>query len=387
MNDERLHSLLTRTLETFILDQLKNKEVVEIWSKNKTGHQLQLSANSESHRLSTSHQYSPTTKKNERQSLPKNSVFGDAVVDSFLVSSSSSSNLVQSSTNISQQDISKRVTSSTKRYVSSFKTLVNSTSGKHPQRLSYVNDSVIIVKLSKDNATENSSTISQSSNKSSTLPMTAPTNITTPYYKQSSFSPSRLSPALKLEAHKRRVAHHDSSSIASTNNYLNISSNSTNSMIMSTTSHTPPNPSLFTYRNTLTGGNTIRQRAFAETPTNNLLITTERIKSNISSSMRPTRQPLTTTVTTTMSSTYISSQQTQRNTSQNTKSRTQQDKSMTSKEFYEYPDPFTNCPQDFLSKLAQLTKLQLETIEWEKKRRFTKKKTIPNGIIQGKDSP
>ncbi|CAF3421260.1 unnamed protein product [Rotaria sp. Silwood1] len=346
-----------------------------------------LSANSESHRLSTSHQYSPTTKKNERQSLPKNSVFGDAVVDSFLVSSSSSSNLVQSSTNISQQDISKRVTSSTKRYVSSFKTLVNSTSGKHPQRLSYVNDSVIIVKLSKDNATENSSTISQSSNKSSTLPMTAPTNITTPYYKQSSFSPSRLSPALKLEAHKRRVAHHDSSSIASANNYLNISSNSTNSMIMSTTSHTPPNPSLFTYRNTLTGGNTIRQRAFAETPTNNLLITTERIKSNISSSMRPTRQPLTTTVTTTMSSTYISSQQTQRNTSQNAKSRTQQDKSMTSKEFYEYPDPFTNCPQDFLSKLAQLTKLQLETIEWEKKRRFTKKKTIPNGIIQGKDSP
>ncbi|CAF2423860.1 unnamed protein product [Rotaria sp. Silwood2] len=345
-----------------------------------------LSTNSESHRLSTSRQYSPTTKKNERQSQPRNSVFGDPVIDSFLVSSSS--NLAQSSTNISQQDVSKRVSSSTKRYVSSFKTLVNSTSGKHTRRLSYVNDSVIIVKLTKENATENNGGISQSSNKNSTLPMTTSTTITTPSRKQSYFSPSRLSPVLKLEAQKRRIAHHDSSSIASTNNYLTISSNLTNSMAMSTTSHTQSNPSLFTYRNTLAGGNTIRQRALAETPTNNLLITTERIKSNISSAMRPTRQPLTTTATTTtMASTYTSSQQSQRNVSQNTRSRIQQDKSMNSKEIYEYPDPFTNCPQDFLSKLAQLTKLQLETIEWEKKRRFTKKKPIPNGIIQGKDSP
>ncbi|CAF3510862.1 unnamed protein product [Rotaria sordida] len=346
-----------------------------------------LSSNSDSHRLSTSRQYSPTTKRNERQSLPRNNVFGDSVIDSFLVSSSSS-NITQSTTNISQQDISKRVSSSTKRYVSSFKTLVNSTSSKHAQRLSYVNDSVIIVKLSKENATENNSSISQLSNKNSTLPMTASRTLTTPSRKQSSFSPSRLSPVLKLEAQKRRLTHHDSSSITSTNNYLNISSNLINSMAMSTTSHTPSNPSLFTYRNTLTGGNTIRQRAFVETPTNNLLITTERIKSNISSAMRPTRQPLTTaTATTTMSSTYISSQQSQRNANQNTRSRIQQDKSMNLKELYEYPDPFTNCPQDFLSKLAQLTKLQLETIEWEKKRRFAKKKTIPNGMIQGKDSP
>ena len=54
---------------------------------------------------------------------------------------------------------------------------------------------------------------------------------------------------------------------------------------------------------------------------------------------------------------------------------------------FEYPDPFTNCPQDFLSKLAQLTRLQLETIEWEKKRRFTKKKSVTNGTTPGKDSP
>jgi hypothetical protein len=56
-------------------------------------------------------------------------------------------------------------------------------------------------------------------------------------------------------------------------------------------------------------------------------------------------------------------------------------------EIYEYPDPFTSCPQDILSKLAQLTKLQLETIEWEKKKRFTKKKPTSNGTVQGKDSP
>ena len=54
---------------------------------------------------------------------------------------------------------------------------------------------------------------------------------------------------------------------------------------------------------------------------------------------------------------------------------------------YEYPDPFTNCPQDLLSKLAQLTKLQLETVEWEKKRRYIKKKPMTNGSTHGKDSP
>lgn len=29
----------------------------------------------------------------------------------------------------------------------------------------------------------------------------------------------------------------------------------------------------------------------------------------------------------------------------------------------------------------------METIEWERKKRFTKKKPVPNGTTQGKDSP
>jgi hypothetical protein len=40
MNDERLHSLLTCTLETLILDQMDSKELVEKWSKNKTGRRV-----------------------------------------------------------------------------------------------------------------------------------------------------------------------------------------------------------------------------------------------------------------------------------------------------------------------------------------------------------
>jgi hypothetical protein len=55
-------------------------------------------------------------------------------------------------------------------------------------------------------------------------------------------------------------------------------------------------------------------------------------------------------------------------------------------EVYEYPDPYTCCPQDMLSKLAQLAKLQSETVEWEKKRRFTKRKPLNNGLVQSKDS-
>ncbi|CAF3394027.1 unnamed protein product, partial [Rotaria socialis] len=41
MGDERLDSLLTCTLETFILDQLKSNELVEKWSNNKTGRRMQ----------------------------------------------------------------------------------------------------------------------------------------------------------------------------------------------------------------------------------------------------------------------------------------------------------------------------------------------------------
>ncbi|CAF4941973.1 unnamed protein product, partial [Rotaria magnacalcarata] len=40
MGDERLDSLLTCTLETFILDQLKSNELVEKWSNNKTGRRM-----------------------------------------------------------------------------------------------------------------------------------------------------------------------------------------------------------------------------------------------------------------------------------------------------------------------------------------------------------
>jgi hypothetical protein len=40
MNDERLHSLLTCTLEGLILDQMDNKELFEKWSKNKTGRRI-----------------------------------------------------------------------------------------------------------------------------------------------------------------------------------------------------------------------------------------------------------------------------------------------------------------------------------------------------------
>ncbi|CAF3144071.1 unnamed protein product [Rotaria socialis] len=349
-----------------------------------------LSSTSDPHRLTTARQYSPTTKRTD-QSLSRNQVFNDTIVDSFLVSSS---NNAQSSTNICQHERQRLIPSPNKRYVSSFKTLVNSTSGKHSQRVNYVNDSVIILKLSKENETENTGDNLQLSDKNSSSLMATSMGHITPSRKTPFLAPSRLRSVLKQEAQKRRIANNDSASNASINNHLNLASNSTHSMATSASSHSPSNPSLFTYRNSIVGGNTIRQRAFAETPTNNILITTERLKPNISSSMRPTRQPLATAAPNT-SATYLSSQSTspqqqqqqQRNTSQNAKSRSQQDKPTNFKDLYEYPDPFTNCPQEFLSKLAQLTKLQLETIDWEKKRRFTKKKTISNGLMQGKDSP
>jgi len=93
-------------------------------------------------------------------------------------------------------------------------------------------------------------------------------------------------------------------------------------MATSTTSQLQTNSSVFTYRSAAAGGNPVRQRAIAETTSNSLLISAERFKSNISTSIRQTRQPLTTTTTPTVSSTYISSQQPQRNT----KSRVQQEK-------------------------------------------------------------
>jgi hypothetical protein len=124
---------------------------------------------------------------------------------------------------------------------------------------------------------------------------------------------------------ERRATHYDSPVTPSRNIYLSIPSTSSPGMATSATSHPSSNQSLFAYGSTVTGGSTVRQRALAETATNSLLITTERFKSNISSSMRPARQPTTT------SSTYPSSQPPQRNASQNIKSRTQPDKLINSK--------------------------------------------------------
>ncbi|CAF5049733.1 unnamed protein product, partial [Rotaria magnacalcarata] len=84
--------------------------------------------------------------------------------------------------------------------VSSFKTLVNSTSGKHSQRLNYVNDSVIILKLSKENATENTGDNSQLSDKNSSSPMATSMGHITSSRKTPFLASSRLSPVLKQEA-------------------------------------------------------------------------------------------------------------------------------------------------------------------------------------------
>jgi hypothetical protein len=126
-----------------------------------------------------------------------------------------------------------------------------------------------------------------------------------------------------------RTVPNDSALISAPNIDQSTPLTSAHTMATSTTSHPSSNPSLFAYRCTITGGNTVRQRALTETNTNSLFITTERLKSNISSSMRPARQPLTTTAT--MSSAYMTAQQPQRNTNQNTRPRIQQDKLTNSK--------------------------------------------------------
>ena len=55
-----------------------------------------LSSNANTLRRSRSRQISSTTKRQDRQSLPRNQVFSDANAESFLGSSSSSSNAIQS---------------------------------------------------------------------------------------------------------------------------------------------------------------------------------------------------------------------------------------------------------------------------------------------------
>ena len=47
-------------------------------------------------------------------------------------------------------DTPKILSSPTKRYVSSFKTLANSTNGKQAQRINHLKDSVVILKLPKE---------------------------------------------------------------------------------------------------------------------------------------------------------------------------------------------------------------------------------------------
>ncbi|UJR25637.1 hypothetical protein I4U23_006989 [Adineta vaga] len=182
---------------------------------------------------------------------------------------------------------------------------------------------------------------------------------------------------------ERRVIHHDSSiTIPPPPIDLSLTSNQ---MTTSASNHhhhqQPSHSSMFSYRSAAAGGNTVRQRAIADPPSNSLLITAERFKTNLTSTMRPTRQQSISTLP------YLSSQQTQKNVSQNIRSRIQLDKLKTSPNNYEYADPFTNCSQDLLNKFAHLTKLQLDTIEWEKRKRFTKKKPISNAFFQGKDSP
>lgn len=115
-----------------------------------------------------------------------------------------------------------------RRYISSFKTLVHSTNGKHAQRLSYVNDSVIILKLLKESkkdknklkrkenlvftrrkritekhfvsdTTENNGSTPQLPDKNSPSSMPTSTSIPTQSRKQSLISPSRLSPVLKQD--------------------------------------------------------------------------------------------------------------------------------------------------------------------------------------------
>ncbi|CAF1621505.1 unnamed protein product, partial [Didymodactylos carnosus] len=139
-----------------------------------------LSGNSNEHQSRISHiYYPPVSNKNKRHitdalpshnNQPINNQFTSAGTDSFVTSSTVHSYVTdkeevdsqKSSTcfhdNSSQQQIRYHVHNhrqapircTPKRYISSFKTLVNATNGKNPQKLSYINDSVIILKLSKE---------------------------------------------------------------------------------------------------------------------------------------------------------------------------------------------------------------------------------------------
>ncbi|CAF1105085.1 unnamed protein product [Adineta ricciae] len=364
-NDERFRWVdrapISLTELKSILAKLTSKEAMKLSTSTSTNAQ---------------HRPKPLIKKQSRQVPAQSQLYGDAVINSFLVSSSSSA------VHISRQGIlnanldAKRnqccldldvpdAFVPPKRYTSSFRTLVHPTTTKQTQRLNYINDSVVIFKLSKEPESNNSSIVnSQVTSKPASLSPTASVKI------PPAPSPIRLSPVLKIEGQTIPPP--------------TILSGSSNQMTTSTTNHHQSHPSVFTYRSAAAGGNTVRQRAIADPPSNSLLITAERFKTTMTSTMRSTRQqslPITTTTS------YVPSQQIHRNLPQTNRSRVLLDKLKTSQDNYEYADPYTNCPPELLNKLSHLTKLQLETIEWEKRKRFTKKKPASNAFLQGKDSP
>lgn len=125
-------------------------------------------------------------------------------------------------------DVPKTLSSPKKRYVSSFKTLISSTNDKNAQRLNYINDSVMILQLSKDSKIQRddddstvlskehvfdvspesstSAPASQLSAKNSSVTLTTTSiNPTSMLMKQPSASPSTngLSPILKVEGQRR----------------------------------------------------------------------------------------------------------------------------------------------------------------------------------------
>ena len=124
----------------------------------------------------------------------------------------------------------------------------------------------------------------------------------------------------------RRIVHHDAS--LTTTSHLDLDGPTTSSpnVAMSTASHSVVNPSLSAYRTTLaSSGSTNRQRAATDSSSNGLLFSTERIKSNISLSVRPLRPSLTATGSS-MSSAYLPSPQTQRHAPHQIRSRLQHDR-------------------------------------------------------------
>ncbi len=42
---------------------------------------------------------------------------------------------------------------------------------------------------------------------------------------------------------------------------------------------------------------------------------------------------------------------------------------------FDYADPFHSCSQEFLSRVSEMHRVQMDTIEWERKKKLTKKKT------------